>query len=100
MGPVTCGNASSETHVRFLGEQVRIYAEPMDERRRTLRVEAAAHLLVSTRLPLPGVAERCGFGTVEALRQAFGARFGVTPSEYRARQSSSQAGPRPNRPAR
>ena len=56
---------------------------------RTLRVEAAAHLLVGTRLPLARVADRCGFGSAEALRQAFTAQYGVPPSEYRARQSRS-----------
>ncbi|GLU49105.1 GlxA family transcriptional regulator [Nocardiopsis ansamitocini] len=53
---------------------------------REARVEAAARLLVSSRLPLAGVAKRCGFGSVETLRQAFTARFGVAPSRYRSTQ--------------
>ncbi|MFF5260953.1 GlxA family transcriptional regulator [Actinomadura viridis] len=56
---------------------------------RQARAEAAAHLLVSTTLPMTGVASRCGFGTVETLRQAFVARYGTPPSRYRATQSST-----------
>lgn len=55
---------------------------------RGCRVEAAAHLLTSTRLTVDAVATRCGLGTVETLRQAFHARYGVSPSHYRATQSA------------
>ncbi|MFF0308571.1 GlxA family transcriptional regulator [Streptosporangium sp. NPDC004379] len=51
---------------------------------RQARTEAAAHLLTSTSLPVAAVAARCGFGTAETLRQAFVARYGVSPSGYRA----------------
>jgi transcriptional regulator GlxA family with amidase domain len=51
---------------------------------RRARTEAAAHLLVSTDLPLPAVADRCGFGSAETLRQSFVDRYGVPPSAYRA----------------
>ncbi len=54
---------------------------------RQARTEAAAHLLTSTSLPLPTVAARCGFGTAEALRQAFADRYGVSPTHYRLTQS-------------
>jgi transcriptional regulator GlxA family with amidase domain len=47
------------------------------------RVETAARLLRSTALPIGVVARQCGFGTAEALRQAFLDRFGVPPSQYR-----------------
>ncbi|MFI0449608.1 GlxA family transcriptional regulator [Actinomadura sp. 6N118] len=56
---------------------------------RQARTEAAAHLLTSTTLPMAAVATRCGFGTVETLRQAFAARYGIPPSQYRATQSST-----------
>ncbi|GAA3152503.1 DJ-1/PfpI family protein [Planomonospora alba] len=55
---------------------------------RRARTEAAAHLLASTSLPVAGVAARCGFGSAETLRQAFVARYGISPSRYRAAQSS------------
>ncbi len=61
---------------------------------RHARTEAAAHLLTSTGLPASGVAARCGFASAEALRQAFVARYGVSPSRYRtsfAEQHGSRA---------
>jgi transcriptional regulator GlxA family with amidase domain len=51
---------------------------------RKARTEAAAHLLATTSLPMPGVAARCGFGSAEALRQAFLNRYGITPSHHRS----------------
>lgn len=50
---------------------------------RLARTEAAAHLLASTALPIAAVAARCGFGSAEALRQAFTRRYGVPPSRFR-----------------
>lgn len=50
---------------------------------RAARTEAAARLLVTTRLPLPAIARRCGLGTTETLRQAFGDRYACSPSVYR-----------------
>ncbi|SCL70941.1 Transcriptional regulator GlxA family, contains an amidase domain and an AraC-type DNA-binding HTH domain [Micromonospora citrea] len=54
---------------------------------RRARVEAAAHLLTRTDLTVEAVAGRCGFGTVEALRQAFLGAYGVSPSHYRVARS-------------
>jgi transcriptional regulator GlxA family with amidase domain len=51
---------------------------------RHTRVETAARLLRSTALPVGAIARQCGFGTAEALRQAFLDRFGISPSRYRA----------------
>ncbi|MFI6918755.1 GlxA family transcriptional regulator [Nonomuraea spiralis] len=56
---------------------------------RLARTEGAAHLLVSTSLPMAAIAARCGFGTAETLRQAFVDRYGVPPSHYRLTQSSA-----------
>ncbi|MEV4946470.1 GlxA family transcriptional regulator [Streptomyces sp. NPDC053755] len=58
---------------------------------RQARTEAAAQLLVSTTLPVTGVAARCGFGTAESLRQAFTGRFGISPARYRETQSRRPA---------
>ncbi|WP_406271119.1 GlxA family transcriptional regulator [Actinacidiphila glaucinigra] len=58
---------------------------------RQARTEAAAHLLASTALPLAGVATRCGFGSIETLRQAFTSRYGISPSRYRATQTGNSA---------
>lgn len=54
---------------------------------RRARTEAAAQLLTQTELTMEAIASRCGFGTPETLRQAFQARYGVSPSHYRATQS-------------
>ncbi|MEV0731631.1 DJ-1/PfpI family protein [Polymorphospora sp. NPDC050346] len=59
---------------------------------RGVRTEAAAQLLVSSRLPLARIAVRCGFTSAEALRQAFVDRYGVTPSRYRAAYSTTSIG--------
>lgn len=51
---------------------------------RQVRTAAAAHLLVTTSLPLPSVAARCGLGSAETLRLTFVRRYGIPPSRYRA----------------
>ena len=56
---------------------------------RRARVEAAAALLTGSDLTVQAIATRCGFGTMEALRQAFVGVYGVSPSHYRATQSSA-----------
>jgi transcriptional regulator GlxA family with amidase domain len=56
---------------------------------RQARTDAAAHLLAGTDLTVQAVSVRCGFGTVESLRQAFVAAYGVSPSHYRATQRSA-----------
>lgn len=53
---------------------------------RRTRLEAAARMLGATTVPVAVVARQCGFGTAEALRQAFVQRFGVSPSRYRDTQ--------------
>lgn len=50
-----------------------------------VRVEAARDLLESTRLKLPVVADRSGFGSVETMRRAFLRITGVGPGEHRRR---------------
>jgi transcriptional regulator GlxA family with amidase domain len=50
-----------------------------------LRVEAARHLLVETRLSMKRVATQCGFGTEETMRRAFLRAQAVGPQEYRDR---------------
>jgi transcriptional regulator GlxA family with amidase domain len=50
---------------------------------RRARTEAAAALVANTDLPLARVADRCGFGSTETLRQAFLDTFGHPPSAHR-----------------
>jgi transcriptional regulator GlxA family with amidase domain len=50
-----------------------------------VRLEAARVALEDSGATVEGVAQACGFGTVETFRRAFHRRLGVTPSEYRDR---------------
>ncbi|UYM06343.1 GlxA family transcriptional regulator [Solicola gregarius] len=61
---------------------------------RRARTEASARLLTGTDLTVRTISSRCGFGTAEALRQAFASTYGVSPSHYRTTQSRSAASPR------
>lgn len=58
---------------------------------RRARGEAAAHLLTGTSLTVETIASRCGFGSEEALRQAFRGLYGVSPSHYRATQTTTRS---------
>jgi AraC family transcriptional regulator len=51
---------------------------------RRLRTEQAARLLKDTRRDIAGIALACGFSSHAHLCREFKARFGVTPSQYRA----------------
>ena len=59
----------------------------------SLRVERARTLLETTDLQVEEVARRCGFGTVETLRRAFGRRVRISPSDYRDRFAPAQGAP-------
>jgi transcriptional regulator GlxA family with amidase domain len=50
---------------------------------RRVRTEVAARLLTTSELPIAGVAQACGFGTAETLRQAFVQHYDLPPSRYR-----------------
>lgn len=50
-----------------------------------LRVERARQLLEESADPVDVISTRCGFGTPETMRRAFGRRVGVAPAHYRAR---------------
>jgi transcriptional regulator GlxA family with amidase domain len=62
-----------------------------------LRLERARALLETTNLQHEEIAQRCGFGTVETLRRAFGRRLRVSPSEYRSRFATAEVIPLPRR---
>ncbi len=66
---------------------------------RCARVDAAARLLDSTDLPMPEVATRSGFGSAEALRQAFVARFRMPPAKFRAVSRRPTTDPQEQSPA-
>jgi transcriptional regulator GlxA family with amidase domain len=50
---------------------------------RRVRLDAAARLLATTEHPISTIARRCGFASVEGLRQAFVQRFGLPPTRFR-----------------
>lgn len=49
------------------------------------RIDRAKALLEQSDWPLARIAERSGFGSLDALHRAFRKRLGATPSDYRAR---------------
>ncbi|WP_152360388.1 GlxA family transcriptional regulator [Microlunatus speluncae] len=50
---------------------------------RRIRLEIAARLLATTELSLAVIARRCGFSSVETLRQAFVAKYELSPRAFR-----------------
>jgi transcriptional regulator GlxA family with amidase domain len=52
-----------------------------------LRVESAQRLLLDSNLPIKRIAERCGFGTEETMRQSFQRLLAVSPRDFRTRFS-------------
>ncbi len=56
---------------------------------RLMRLEIAARLAATTDLRLSQIAIRCGFSSAETLRQAFVAKFGVSPRTFRHTQVRS-----------
>jgi transcriptional regulator GlxA family with amidase domain len=65
------------------------------------RLDTARRLLEASDRPLKAIAYDCGFGSADRMRIVFSARFGVTPTQYRAsfqRESPAQAGSSPRAP--
>jgi transcriptional regulator GlxA family with amidase domain len=56
---------------------------------RRIRLEIAARLAATTDLQLSQIARRCGFSSAETMRQAFAAKFGVSPRMFRYTQTRS-----------
>ena len=61
-----------------------LVGEPFKEYVRRLRLERAARHLKRLDVPVTQIAFEAGFETHESFTRAFGAMFGVPPSEYRA----------------
>lgn len=57
-------------------------SSPLQEVRR-LRVERARQLLLETNLPMPPIAERCGFATPQLFTNVFHRQTGKSPTAYR-----------------
>jgi transcriptional regulator GlxA family with amidase domain len=56
-----------------------------------LRIEAAQRLLASSGLSIKRIAQRCGFGTEETMRQSFQRQLAVAPRDFRSRFASTRA---------
>lgn len=54
------------------------------------RVAEAQRLLESSTMPVEGIAERVGFGSVQALRHHFRVKLGLAPRDYRDMFSATQ----------
>lgn len=59
------------------------------------RIDVARFLLEGSRLSIGAIAAKSGFGSASAMRRAFLAHLGTTPSDYRERFRSSGNGSRP-----
>jgi transcriptional regulator GlxA family with amidase domain len=59
------------------------------------RIDVARYLIEGSRLTIDTIAVKSGFGSARAMRRAFLAYIGVTPSEYRERFQTSGDGARP-----
>lgn len=60
---------------------------------RRIRLEVAARLLATTELTLTTIARRCGFSSVETLRQAFVTKFEISPQTFRRTVTSAGTPP-------
>lgn len=61
-----------------------VVGETADQTVRRLRLHRAAVDLLDSDRPLPSIAERAGYGSVEAFSRAFAASYGQPPAAYRA----------------
>jgi AraC family transcriptional regulator len=63
----------------------RFFGISVGEYLRRLRIEEVERLIIGPQIPIGEIGLRCGFASHAHLCRVFKARFGVTPSEYRAR---------------
>jgi len=59
------------------------------------RIDVARYLIEGSRLTIDAIAVKSGFRSARAMRRAFLAHIGVTPTEYRERFRTSGDGARP-----
>ncbi|MGQ5262048.1 GlxA family transcriptional regulator [Micromonospora sp. ZYX-F-536] len=80
-----CGVSNRQLHRLF----VEHLGMPPGQFVRRTRLDTAARLLATTGHPIGMVARWCGFTSMETLRQAFVAQYGVPPSQYRTVSSTT-----------
>jgi len=54
-----------------------------------LRLDRACNLLLHTKLPINLIADKVGYKTARYFSKAFYERYGLTPSEYRSKNSAN-----------
>jgi AraC family transcriptional regulator len=85
------GDLSTEALARQAGVGAsyfrRLFAQALNQSPRSYvrgrRLDRARVLLAETNLPLPRIADECGFGSQSYLTTCFKARHGVTPARFR-----------------
>lgn len=82
---------SPRNFTRVFTEEVGI---PPSEYVALTRIDVARHLIEGSRLTVETIAAKSGFGTARAMRRAFLAHIGTTPSQYRDRFRTSGDGAR------
>ncbi|MBV8106543.1 MAG: DJ-1/PfpI family protein [Hyphomicrobiales bacterium] len=90
------GHLASDLSLSVLADQARSFSRRYAEATghtparaiERLRVGAARGLLSESRLPVKGIAQRCGFGSEETMRRSFLRLLAATPQDYRARFST------------
>jgi LacI family transcriptional regulator len=55
-----------------------------------VRVETARRLLLQPDMPIPTIAERCGYSAVQSFNRAFLQRAGITPAAFRRQSLKGQ----------
>ncbi|MFF5229737.1 GlxA family transcriptional regulator [Dactylosporangium sp. NPDC000521] len=75
-----CGVSARQLHRLFIEH----LGMPPGRFVRRTRLDTAARLLSTTGHPIGLIAQWCGFTSLETLRQAFVAQYGVPPSQYRS----------------
>jgi AraC family transcriptional regulator len=78
-------NAAGRHEIHLAREFHRYYGVSIGTHIRTLKTDRAAQLLSDRRFSISEIALQCSFASHAHLCREFKARFGVTPSQYRAR---------------
>ena len=76
--------AAGRHEIHLAREFRRFFGIPVGAYLRRLRTEQAQRLLLKPQISISEIAQSCGFASHSHLCREFKARFGVTPSEYRA----------------
>lgn len=94
-GPVAVADmaAAAGCSVATLERRMRaVYGLSPQQHVTRLRVDAAAHLLASTTIPIAEVAQRAGFSDQALLTRTFGRLTGETPAQFRRRTAEGGRG--------